>query len=230
MPMLRSRSGASAAVDSVTFCDTADRLVVQAHDGRHALRITPQAGSTTAPADARDGVACVHHRDRVSPCSRCSCRRRGCRRVSAVTPSAGAAACVRTPAGLHDSFRACIGGSTILPRPRRRLRRPGAPMRGRSPGAMSLLRAPGPAQSLGVLSAPLRPAGPCRQSGTLELQSRELRTRLRRCQPTPGFIVRHALGVPASVDLAGGCGTDPRPSHEFARQAQGADRGENRQN
>lgn len=55
------------------------------------------------------------------------------------------------------------------------------------------------------------------------------RTRLRRCQPTPGFIVRHALGVPASVDLAGGCGTDPRPSHEFARQAQGADRGENRQ-
>ena len=121
------------------------------------------------------------------------------------------------------------GRSATLPRPRRRLRRPGAPMRGRSPGAMSLLRAPGPAQSLGVLSAPLRPAGPCRQSGTLELQSRELRTRLRRCQPTPGFIVRHALGVPASVDLAGGCGTDPRPSHEFPRQAQGADRGESRQ-
>lgn len=62
------------------------------------------------------------------------------------------------------------GRSATLPRPRRRLRRPGAPMRGRSSGAMSLLRAPGPAQSLGVLSAPLRPAGPCRQSGTLELQ------------------------------------------------------------
>lgn len=56
MPMLRSRSGASAAVDSVTFCDTADPLLVQAHDGRHACvshrrldqpqhRRTPATGS-----------------------------------------------------------------------------------------------------------------------------------------------------------------------------------------
>lgn len=81
-----------------------------------------------------------------------------------------------------------------------------------------------------LLGAPLPPAGSCRQSGHPRASaSRELRTRLRRCQPTPGFIVRHALGVPASVDLAGDCGTDPGPSHEFARQAQGADRGESRQ-
>lgn len=81
-----------------------------------------------------------------------------------------------------------------------------------------------------LLGAPLPPAGSCRESGHPRASaSRELRTRLRRCQPTPGFIVRHALGVPASVDLAGDCGTDPRPSHEFARQAQGADRGESRQ-